>query len=1829
VTAEVKGPDGLAVACEVKFETNHSPACQTVTTGTVTFTPQKPGDYRATITADDSCSCANSQDGAKSDFVDVHVDCCPQSDSPPPPGSPLRPGCSAGGCASKPGSAKVSVRSVSAQFSMGTATDGKLAGYITLYAQEPSADLAKPSGLVFYSDLAAVHRVLVSGVLRQVKAPQALADIHVDTNYKYEIRFYPDGTLNGGLYDPVGSRFMTWVIENPNGANSDDELWITKYDEGDNEVVKYEYTHSDSGVPTWTMLVKNDVGTTIAQEVATTVVDGDVETRTWTIEEYGGADVYKVQNEFTKFGGPNDEIWLRTKQIVDPDEGGAQLTTEWDYYTDVPDRVGLLKSVKHPDGSWEWRAYDEEGRPEQVNSAWSSSTYAGGFIQNPDEDDARCLVYTYDETTGRVASVTEKVLGTTVGLTGYVYTSNAGHPVTTIKRYPDPTGSPNAYLSTTYTYVDSDEDRYISIQYPDGRKDYYSNYVNGYFHYSNHTFDQTPTNGVPAVKVEIKHGTTTSENGVANKATKDVLITTDAGVTLMEETWVHTGSGSFERIAWAAYDLDSRERPEKITRSDGTVHDMSWTCCGLDYEIDENGVRTNYYEYDALGRVGYQIQAAADECGEYPPLGAIRTDFTYDAYGHVTATEVSGGGKSTETSTTYDLAGRVTSRTDSVGLETTYDYSDEGWGDGDRIITVTRPNGADEITEYYRDGRAKSVTGAPVIDQYYDYGVNSEEGTTWTKVVTGLGLSSPRYVKTTHNAVGQIKQEERPRFGTGSALLTTYTYDSSGRLQKVEKPGLADTLYEYDSDTKELVRTGLDVDGGGLGKDSNTSTDRITETDTRYDDVYEDGYWRVTKTWQYREGDTYPDILETTPLRVQRERLTGLSGVVRQTEVVDIKGNVTVTTRTINRTTKVVTDTVNTPDTTYDQYAVTRNGLVQKTVNHSNLATTYQYDGIGRQTKVKDPRGNETTTAFNSAGQVASVENAHGDTTSYEYYGNGVTGAGRIYYVTNDLGNKTYFDYDLLGRTVHTWGDVPQPTAYDYDDVDAGGDDEIVTLNTFRGGSGWDEETWAEVTTGDAEVTAWTYDAATGLLTQKDSQGESGDTAILVSYSYTAEGRLYQRTWDRGVTTTYGYDSDTGELLTVTYSDDTPDVTYTYTRLGRLYEVTDAVGKRTFAYTGDLELDTETFETDSGNLFSGKIITYNYAADSLGRLTRLRVGVSGTPGANYDAQYTYSSATGRMATVTGPGMPSGASATYTYRTDTDLVEQVLITDGSSDYTRTERLYEDHRDLVTWVDNSWYDGDMWEYVSRYEPDYDDLGRVSCVYREGGVFQDGMHHEVYGYDARNELTTSDYYTGGNNVPAKDFIYAYDAIGNRTAYRLGPEQNPTTTYCPNGLNQYDTLDDDSSTCPPQGQADETLDYDEDGNLTQDGTFKYTWDAENRLIQVEPAGTPQIGDKMLTFVYDYLGRRVEKKVYTFVTGNPSHWSTTASPHLRFVWGGWLMLAELNGASSNAVVRKYTWGLDLAGLNGQVNSLEGAGGIGGLLAIQTPGPAYYLYFCDANGNVGQVFDPNQYEVAAKYEYDPYGNLTASTDNTGNPFRFSSKLRDSETGLYYFGYRYYSPRLGRWISRDPIGELGGANLYGYVRNCPATGVDARGEVGDQITCDAAVEGARQLKKVKCLLAAIFKMNANQNHSPHCPIPYFRCKCCGPSDPPGAGWLEFSGGYIMLCWNRLPSKAAIEQAVIHELMHHYDFCHNAYRNICAEIAHGEMRAMSASGECEPRTGFAWLTGETKEQCIKRRAAMALRVINPACSPPEAYINQEYGYAVNDLGPSDCDDPNNVP
>jgi RHS repeat-associated protein len=197
--------------------------------------------------------------------------------------------------------------------------------------------------------------------------------------------------------------------------------------------------------------------------------------------------------------------------------------------------------------------------------------------------------------------------------------------------------------------------------------------------------------------------------------------------------------------------------------------------------------------------------------------------------------------------------------------------------------------------------------------------------------------------------------------------------------------------------------------------------------------------------------------------------------------------------------------------------------------------------------------------------------------------------------------------------------------------------------------------------------------------------------------------------------------------------------------------------------------------------------------------------------------------------------------------------------------------------------------------------------------------------------------------------------------------------------------------------------------------------------------AGFP---NRTLEFKYDYLGRRVQKRSL-----NQSAGTDTYRPYL---YAGHSLVAEFDapgGTSCGSLLKSYTWGLDLAG------SLTATGGVGALVQI-TDHASSLAYFptYDGNGNIAALLRASDGVAVAKYEYSPFGELLRceGAHAKENPFRFSTKFTDDESGLVYYGARFYSPTLGRFINRDPIEEQGGLNLYGFSGNDSVNRVDYLG-----------------------------------------------------------------------------------------------------------------------------------------------------------------------------------------
>jgi RHS repeat-associated protein len=114
---------------------------------------------------------------------------------------------------------------------------------------------------------------------------------------------------------------------------------------------------------------------------------------------------------------------------------------------------------------------------------------------------------------------------------------------------------------------------------------------------------------------------------------------------------------------------------------------------------------------------------------------------------------------------------------------------------------------------------------------------------------------------------------------------------------------------------------------------------------------------------------------------------------------------------------------------------------------------------------------------------------------------------------------------------------------------------------------------------------------------------------------------------------------------------------------------------------------------------------------------------------------------------------------------------------------------------------------------------------------------------------------------------------------------------------------------------------------------------------------------------------------------------------------------------------------------------MQGAGGVGGLLSVDN-GTLVALPVYDGNGNVMGYTDSSTSALVAEYEYDPFGRRIKTSGANADDFvhRFSTKYEEAESGFLYYGFRYYDPETGRWPNRDPIRELGGISVYGFISN---------------------------------------------------------------------------------------------------------------------------------------------------------------------------------------------------
>ncbi|MFG2044866.1 polymorphic toxin-type HINT domain-containing protein [Dactylosporangium sp. NPDC048998] len=628
---------------------------------------------------------------------------------------------------------------------------------------------------------------------------------------------------------------------------------------------------------------------------------------------------------------------------------------------------------------------------------------------------------------------------------------------------------------------------------------------------------------------------------------------------------------------------------------------------------------------------------------------------------------------------------------------------------------------------------------------------------------------------------------------------------------------------------------------------------------------------------------------------------------------------------------------------------ITRNSttnLPTTIVDSLGRSTTYTYDAFANLTGITEMAGTAsartTTIAYGGPfDQVSTLTDTLGHTTTYAYQTYGALKS-----VTDPLGRAVNYTIDDTGRLTKVTDAAGSSTtvAYLLGDPASLIDQLGRTSRVVFDAAGRP----VALTDPTGSVARLSYDNAGNTRTVTDALGQ------VTTLDYDANGNLVRSTSPRGNATTYTY--DTSDRLTAITDPLSRTTSAAYDAAGNLTRVTSA---------------------------RGKVTTIAY--DELDRPTVVQYGVSGTTS---ESQISYSYDAGDR--ITSVADSTGGTGTFTYD-NFDRITRAVSPQGQIDYTydaadRRATMTVAGQPVTTYTFNN---ADQLTGITRGTETvgigYDSAGRRASVTLPAGVT------ETYGYDAASQLTSLTYLRGSTTVG--NLTYDYDAAGRPT--HLDGSFARVTIPAAYGPATYDTADQQTAV------AGVARTYDADGNLSNDGTTTYTWNARGELT-----GTAKPG-LTVTYGYDGGGRRTGRTVGGVSTG--------------FLYDGLNAVQELAGTTPTANV--LSGGLD------ETFSVSTSGGSRSLLADQL-------------GNT--VAQADSSTLPAEYTYEPFGAVTVSGTESGDPPHFAG-MRDDGNGLSNDRARYYSPSSGRFISTDPLGlNSGSTNPYTYVGNQPTDLIDPMG-----------------------------------------------------------------------------------------------------------------------------------------------------------------------------------------
>ena len=927
-------------------------------------------------------------------------------------------------------------------------------------------------------------------------------------------------------------------------------------------------------------------------------------------------------------------------------------------------------------------------------------------------------------------------------------------------------------------------------------------------------------------------------------------------------------------------------------------------------------------------------------------LNGNRTTYTWDAEGNITSVQDPLGNTRTYT---YDPNfNKIATETDELGRTTKYEYDSNG----------------NVIKEYYAYGTPSQTEKSYTYDSNGNRTSRTDElGNTWTYTYDAMGN-----VLTETDPLGNTKTYTYDKFGNVLTITdekgntTSYGYDLMGRKVKEIDPAGNETIYSYDPVGNLTSETRPDGSTWSFEYDQYNRLIRIIDplggTITRTYDS--DG--NVLSEIDQNGKVTYYEYNSLGRLIKVIKKVNDTQPNEDSDDVVwrygyDAAGNLTSVTNPLGHTTSFTYDALRrktsqtNPDGTQVTYTYDAVGnLLTESFPNGNVIS-YEYDSHNRVIKISDTIGTVSTISYDKAGRVISRTDGNGNTTYYSY-----DALGRLIEVTDPTGEKVQYTYDSVGNRISTTDREGHITQYSYDSLgrltaETGPLGHQTTFEYDNMGN------LISITDANGNKTSFEYDALGRLTREISADGMAAE------FTYDAVGNLTSKTDRDGNFIRYIYD-DLYRVIKIDYPGSN-DATYTYNKLGMILTGSNEIATISMAYDSMqrlIQFVQDIYTTDYDYDIANNQITISrpsgrdiiFHLDKRGRLARVEEGTLGNL-----INYTYDNGD----RVVKKTYSNGIEAAYSYNPNSLITDLVYSKNGST-------------------------------ILGYHYVLDKEGNRLLAKH----LQNNSQSEEYGYDGSYRLINFKRGTPTNDhipSPITQSSWQLDPVSN---WIQKTKDGTVMSFASNNVNEY-----------TQVNGSQYL-YDNRGNLLDDGTYLYSYDCENRLIEIKDKST---GETIAKYSYGPFGRRIKKEIngaiikYIYCQGNV----------IEEYKDGVLEKEYINGSGT---ADKVTFS------NGNSYFYSG-NSLGSVIGIT-----------DASGNVIET-----------YQYSAYGEplifnsagSQISTSLIGNPYMFAGMRYDEEGGLYHTQYRQYSSKIGRFLSRDPVRSI---NPYVYAESNPINLVDPLG-----------------------------------------------------------------------------------------------------------------------------------------------------------------------------------------